>query len=332
MMSTHNNMKDRFGREIKYLRVSVTDRCNFRCKYCMPTTDFKCLQHENILSYEELLFAVDVFCSLGVKKVRVTGGEPLVRKGIGSFLEGLGKMEKLEEVTLTTNGALLKEFTEQIKSAGIQRVNVSLDSLQEERYKDITGGFKLEKIIDSIKHVQRAGIGPVKTNMVVIKGYNDDEILDFCEFSAKNRIITRFIEFMPVGNFSEWKEENILFGKDILEIIKSKYDLKQTQKTRLGGPAQNYELSNGAMIGIITPISNHFCSECDKLRLTSDGKLRPCLLSDAEIDLVPSIKNQDRNALIEAIEEGLNIKDQEHKVLLEKRNDGYKRTMSKIGG
>jgi len=325
-------MKDRFGREISYLRVSVTDRCNFKCKYCMPTNDFKCLEHDDILSYEEMLFAVNVFCDLGVKKVRVTGGEPLVRRDIGSFLERLGKIEKLKEVTLTTNGALLEKYTDQIKNAGIQRVNVSLDSLKVDRFQDITGGFSLEKIIDGIKHAQRSGIGPVKTNMVVIKGYNDDEILDFCEFSATNRIITRFIEFMPVGNFSEWKEENILFGKDILNIIKTKYELKEIKKAKLGGPAQNYELSNGAMIGIITPISNHFCHECDKLRLTADGKLRPCLLSDQEIDLVPAIKKGDKDALRELIIKGLNIKDQEHKVLSEKRNDGYKRTMSKIGG
>jgi len=327
-----NNMKDKFGREIKYLRVSVTDRCNFRCKYCMPTNDFHNIDHNNILSYEDLLFAIDVFGEIGVKKVRVTGGEPLVRKDIGSFLEKIGKIKTIEEVTLTTNGALLERFTDEIKKAGIKRINVSLDSLKNSRFCDITGGFDLEKIIDGIKHAQRSGIGPVKTNMVVIKGFNDDEILDFCEFSANNRIITRFIEFMPVGNFSEWKEENIMYGKEILDVIKTKYEVTEVKKVKLGGPAQNYELSNGAMIGIITPISNHFCHECDKLRLTSDGKLRPCLLSDSEIDLTDAISKGDREALKAAIAEGLNIKEKEHKVLSEKRDDGYKRTMSKIGG
>lgn len=327
-----NDLRDKFGRDIKYLRVSVTDRCNFHCKYCMPSHDFNNIPHSKVLSYEEMLFAIEVFSEIGVKKIRVTGGEPLVRKDIGSFLERIGHIKGIEETTLTTNGALLKKFTDEIKSAGIRRINVSLDSLREERYKDITGGFDLEKIIDGIKHAQRSGIGPVKTNMVVIRGYNDDEILDFCEFSAKNRIITRFIEFMPIGNFGEWKEENIVTGKEILERIKKKYDLVQMKKANLAGPAQNYELSNGAMIGIITPISNHFCSECDKLRLTSDGKLRPCLLSDAEIDLTEVIKNRDKKGLIEAIAEGLNLKEEEHKVLSEKRDDGYKRTMSKIGG
>lgn len=325
-------MKDKFGREIRYLRVSVTDRCNFKCKYCMPNENFKCIPHENILSYEEMLFAIEVFTSLGVQKVRVTGGEPLVRKNVGEFLTKLGKIDGLEEVTLTTNGALLKKYTDEIKSAGIQRINVSLDSLKDERFKDITGGFNLETIIDGIKHAQRNGIGPVKTNMVVIKGYNDDEILDFCEFSAKNKIITRFIEFMPVGNYSEWKEDNIMLGDDILKIIKSKYKVTEVRKAKLGGPARNYELDNGAAIGIITPISNHFCNECDKLRLTSDGKLRPCLLSDKEIDLVPAIKSGDKDGLIKLIAEGLNVKDEEHKVLSEKRDDGYKRTMHKIGG
>ena len=209
---------------------------------------------------------------------------------------------------------------------------MSLDSLKAERYKDITGGFSLDSIIDGIKDAQRAGIGPVKTNMVVIKGFNDDEILDFCEFSAKNRIITRFIEFMPVGNFSEWKEGNILYGSQILDIIKTRYELIEVKKANLAGPAQNFELSNGAMIGVITPISNHFCHDCDKLRLTSDGKLRPCLLSDKEIDLTQAIRTGDRKALTDAIAEGLNIKEKEHKVLSEKRDEGYKRTMSKIGG
>jgi len=326
------DIQDKFGRDIRYLRVSVTDRCNFRCKYCMPTGKFEHICHSDIISYEKLLFAISVFSELGVKKVRVTGGEPLVRKKIGSFLRQVSDIKGLEEVTLTTNGALLEKFTEDIKKAGIQRVNVSLDSLKPERYKDITGGFNLEKIIDGIKHAQRSGIGPVKTNMVVIKGYNDDEILDFCDFSAKNKIITRFIEFMPVGNFSEWKEENIMYGSEILELIKSKYEIKEIKKQKLGGPAQNYELSNGAMIGIITPISNHFCHECDKLRITSDGKLRPCLLSDQEIDLNDALEKGDREALKAAIIEGLNIKEKEHKVLSEKRDDGYKRTMSKIGG
>jgi len=325
-------IKDKFGREIRYLRVSVTDRCNFRCKYCMPTHDFEHISHNEILSYEQMLFAVDVFSELGVQKVRVTGGEPLVRKGIGEFLESIGRIKGVEEVTLTTNGSLLMKHTETIKKAGIQRINVSLDSLKKEKYAEITGGFDLDKIIDGIKHAQRSGIGPIKTNMVVIKGYNDDEILDFCEFSAKNKIITRFIEFMPVGNFGEWKQENIIYGKDIVDIIKSRYELTELKKIKFGGPAKNYELSNGAMIGVITPISNHFCNECDKLRLTSDGKLRPCLLSDAEIDLKESIINKDRDGLKKAIAEGLSIKDKEHKVLSEKRDDGYKRTMSKIGG
>ncbi len=294
-----NDMKDKFGREIKYLRVSVTDRCNFRCKYCMPHDGVKHIDHDNILTYEELIFAIDVFGEIGVQKVRVTGGEPLVRKDISSFLSNIGKIESIEEVTLTTNGALLEKFTDDIKKAGIQRINVSLDSLKEGgRFCEITGGFNLEKIIDGIKHAQRSGIGPIKTNMVAIRGFNDDEILDFCEFSAKNKIITRFIEFMPVGNFSKWKEENIIYGKEILEIIKSKYEVKEVKKPKLGGPAQNYELSNGAMIGIITPISNHFCHECDKLRLTADGKLRPCLLSDSEIDLTEAIrKGGDREGL-----------------------------------
>lgn len=331
-MSTAKSILDKFGREIKYLRVSVTDRCNFRCKYCMPEGEFKHIHHSEILSYEEMMKAIEAFVSLGVKKVRVTGGEPLVRRGVDIFLEKIGKIEGIEEVTLTTNGALLKKYAESIKNAGIKRINVSLDSLKAERYKEITGGFNLADIIEGIKYAQKIGIDPIKTNTVVIKGFNDDEILDFCEFAAGNGINSRFIEFMPVGNYCEWKETGIVSGKEMLETIAAKYTAEEIKKENLAGPAKNYRLSNGAKIGIITPISNHFCSECDKLRLTADGKLRPCLLSDAEIDLLPAIRKGSMEDIRAEIIKGLDLKEKEHKVLSEKRDEGFKRTMSKIGG
>ncbi|TCK59478.1 GTP 3',8-cyclase MoaA [Seleniivibrio woodruffii] len=329
-MSTPD-IKDKFGREIRYLRISITDRCNFRCKYCMPIHDFNVIPHPDILSYEEMMLAVEAFVALGVRKVRVTGGEPLVRRGVDIFLEKVGKLPGIEEVTLTTNGSLLKKHADSIKAAGIKRINVSLDSLKEERYSSITGGFGMAQILAGIKYAKSIGLG-VKTNTVAIRNFNHDEILDFCEFAVENDINVRFIEFMPVGNFEEWKDTGTITGKEILDIIGTKYTYEQIQKEKLSGPAVNYRLSNGAKIGIITPISNHFCSDCDKLRITADGKLRPCLLSDAEIDLLPVIRSGNKEAVIQEIIKGLNLKEKEHHLLSEKRDEGFKRTMSKIGG
>jgi cyclic pyranopterin phosphate synthase len=328
----NDQVKDKFGREIKYLRISVTDRCNFRCKYCIPDENFKHLHHSDILRFEDLLFASEVFASLGVEKIRVTGGEPLVRKGVTDFMGSLAKVEGVKEVTLTTNGALLGKYAAEIAAGGVKRINVSLDSLKAERYKEITGGFEINKLMKSIFEAKREGLRPLKTNTVLIRGFNDDEIYDFCEFSARAGIISRFIEFMPIGNSGDWKKENIIYGSEILEIIKRRYSLKPLQKEKSAGPALNYELSNGGKIGIITPISNHFCADCDKLRLTADGKLRPCLLTDTEIDISEAVRSRDKAKLIKAIEEALFRKEKEHHVVAGNRNEKFKRTMSKIGG
>jgi cyclic pyranopterin phosphate synthase len=325
-------VKDRFGRAVRYLRISVTDRCNFRCKYCIPDAHFKHMEHSEILRFEDLIFAAEVFASLGVEKVRVTGGEPLVRKGITDFLRKLNTIDGVKEVTLTTNGSLLGKYAEDIFAAGVKRVNVSLDSLKAEKYKEITGGFDLQKLLESIFLGKKAGLRPVKTNTVLIRGFNDCEIYDFCEFAARADIVSRFIEFMPIGNSGEWKKENIMYGSEILELIGRRYRITPIEKEKSAGPAKNYKLSNGATIGIITPISNHFCSECDKLRLTADGKLRPCLLTEQETDIAGAIRGRDAKSLITAINDALGRKDEEHHVVVDSRNEKYKRTMSKIGG
>ncbi len=326
------NLTDKFGRKYKYLRVSITDRCNFRCKYCMPTHDFKMLRHQDILSYEEIIFAVNTFAQLGINKIRVTGGEPLVRKNIEFFLKELKEIKGIKEVTLTTNGSLLEKLASQIYEAGIKRINISLDSLKPDRYTYITGGFNINKVIKGIEVAKKAGLSPIKINTVAIKNFNDDEIYDFCEFAAENDLNVRFIEFMPIGNNFEWKKENIITGNEILAIIKQKYDLEKTGKSAMSGPAENYKLSNGAKIGIITPISNHFCNECDKLRLTADGKIRPCLLSDNEIDVSGAIREKNNKKLLQLLKESLNIKEEHHSISVNNQKETYKRTMSKIGG
>ena len=322
---------DKFGRRLKYLRISVTDRCNFRCKYCMPNNDFEMVECSDILRYEDILFASEVFASLGVNRIRITGGEPLVRKGICQFLDKLTKIENISEVMLTTNGSLLEKYAADLYNAGVKRLNISLDSLIPERNKYITGVDKTDAILAGIKKAAETGFAPIKVNSVIIRDFNDDEIIKFAELSAKYNIICRFIEFMPIGNSENLNEKNIVYGSEIIERLKD-FEPQEMLKDKNSGPAVNYKLNNGGIIGIITPISKHFCSECDKLRITADGKIRPCLLSDNEIDIKKAIKDKDKEMLIKQIMQSLNIKHNEHNITTGEQNHDFKRTMSKIGG
>ncbi len=322
---------DKFGRRLKYLRISVTDRCNFRCKYCMPNNDFEMVECSDILRYEDILFASEVFAALGVNRIRITGGEPLVRKGICQFLDKLTKIENISEVMLTTNGSLLEKYAADLYNAGVKRLNISLDSLIPERNKYITGVDKTDAILAGIKKAAETGFAPIKVNSVIIRDFNDDEIIKFAELSAKYNIICRFIEFMPIGNSENWNEKNIVYGSEIIERLKD-FEPQEMLKDKNSGPAVNYKLNNGGIIGIITPISKHFCSECDKLRITADGKIRPCLLSDNEIDIKKAIKDKDKEMLIKQIMQSLNIKHNEHNITTGEQNHDFKRTMSKIGG
>lgn len=331
MSDNVNQVHDNFGRKLKYLRISVTDRCNFRCKYCKPNNDFKNLECEDILRYEDILFTAKTFAKLGVNRVRITGGEPLVRKGIIDFLGRLTKIENINEVMVTTNGSLLHKYAKDLYDAGVKRLNISLDSLKGERNKYITGFDKTSDILSGIKLASQIGISPVKVNTVIIRGFNDDEIEDFAKLSAEYNVICRFIEFMPIGNSDNWGKENIIYGDEIIKRL-AHYKPQLMEKDVNAGPAVNYRLNNGGVIGIITPMSKHFCSDCDKLRLTSDGKIRPCLLSDNEIDIKEAIKERDEEKLISMIMESLHIKKDQHNVTDMEQKYDFKRTMSKIGG
>lgn len=327
----NNEIKDKFGRRLRYLRISVTDRCNFRCKYCMPNNNFEMMECADILRYEDILFASEVFASLGVNRIRITGGEPLVRKDLCQFLDKLTKIDNIQEVMLTTNGSLLNKYAHDLYEAGVKRLNISLDSLNHEKNKYITGVDKTEDILAGIKKAAEIGFKPIKVNSVIIRDFNDDEIVQFAELSAKYNIICRFIEFMPIGNSENWNENNIVYGSEILERL-SAFEPQEMEKDINSGPAVNYKLNNGGIIGIITPISKHFCSECDKLRITADGKIRPCLLSDNEIDIKKTLQSRNKDLLIKQIIQALNIKHDEHNVSVGDENHDFKRTMSKIGG
>lgn len=327
----NKEMIDKFGRRLKYLRISVTDRCNFRCKYCMPNNNFEMMKCSDILRYEDILFASEVFASLGVNRIRITGGEPLVRKGICQFLDKLTKIKNIQEVMLTTNGALLEKYAADLYKAGVKRLNISLDSLIPEKNKYITGVDKTEEVLAGIKKAAETGFAPVKVNSVIIRDFNDDEIVNFAELSAKYNIICRFIEFMPIGNSENWSEKNIVYGDEIIKRLKD-FEPQEMPRDKNSGPAVNYKLNNGGIIGIITPISKHFCSECDKLRITADGKIRPCLLSDNEINIKEALQAKNKELLVKQIMQSLNIKHDEHSITIEEQNHDFKRTMSKIGG
>ena len=277
---------DNNQRTINYLRLSITDRCNLRCIYCMPEEGIRFAPHSEILTYEEMLHLVRLSVESGIRKVRLTGGEPLVRKGFINFLEKLCTMGGLNEISLTTNGVLLKEFAAVIKDCGICRINISLDSLRAERFFQITGRDYFDRVWEGIQESERLGFNPVKINMVVMKGINDDEVLDFARLTLENPYHIRFIEFMPVGENNGWSRDKFISIGEIFERIRTLGDLKPVESGRLEGPAERYVLKGGkGEIGFIGALSNHFCEKCNRLRLTAEGHLRGCLFSDQETDI-----------------------------------------------
>jgi len=282
------SMIDSYNREINYLRVSVTDRCNLRCIYCMPKEGLSVIGHDDILRYEEILRVIRASIQLGIAKVRVTGGEPLVRRGILDFLCKLKTIDELRDVSLTTNGILLESLAEGIFEAGIRRINISLDSLNPEKYEHVTRGGSLERVLRGINEARRAGFFPIKINIVVIKGFNDDEILSFARQTIENPYQIRFIELMPLGRVGMDHEEKYLSNEIILDEIAKAYPLEplNVEKNNLDGPAKLYRIKDArGELGFISAISQHFCQSCNRLRLTADGNMRACLFSDQEVDL-----------------------------------------------
>ncbi len=284
MIAEAKREKDR--RYINYLRLSVTDRCNLRCIYCMPEEGIDYMPHGEILSYEEMLRIVDLSVQCGIRKVRLTGGEPFVRKGFIHFLKRLSEKETLDEITLTTNGVFLKEFAAAIKECGICRINVSLDSLQSAKFARITGSSCLGAVWDGIREAERLGFNPIKINVVAMRGVNDDEILDFARLTLEKPFHIRFIELMPVGEYNSWSAERFISIGEILDRIETLGNLVPVESNPNDGPAERFILEGGrGEIGLIGALSHHFCEMCNRLRLTADGHLRGCLFSDREIDL-----------------------------------------------
>ncbi|WP_353683842.1 GTP 3',8-cyclase MoaA [Thermodesulfovibrio sp. 3907-1M] len=279
-------MNDNFNRNIDYLRISVIDRCNLRCIYCMPEEGIKnLLPHEEILSYEEILKIIRIATTTGISKIRVTGGEPLLRKNIVSFIERASRIEGIKDIGMTTNGILLKKYARSLFEAGLKRVNVSLDSLNEDKFRAITRLGSLKEVLEGIEEAQMVGLNPVKINMVVMKGVNDDEIERFARWSIEVPYQIRFIEFMPVGQ-NNWKKELFISREEIKQKIENTVGSLIPVQIKKSGPAEYFMLEGAkGLLGFISPLSTHICTRCNRLRLTAEGKLRPCLFSDREIDL-----------------------------------------------
>jgi len=290
---------DDYNRVIDYIRISITDRCNLRCRYCIDG-DFPFIPHTEILSYEEIIRFVRICASMGVQKVRLTGGEPLTRKGLPYLLKELKGIEGITDMSLTTNAVLLADKIDELKEAGLKRVNISLDTLRKDRFAWITCIDAFDRVIESIKKASYSGLKPIKINTVIIKGFNDDEILDFVRIARKWDHEIRFIEFMPFGDTSLWKSTDIITSKQIEDIIRQKFELIPSLGTGRG-PAKVYDIAGGSgRIGFISPVSSHICAECNRIRLTASGMIRPCLFSDVEYDVKSLLRSGANDEAIKA--------------------------------
>ncbi len=279
-------LSDSFQRPIDYLRISVTDRCNLRCIYCMPTDGICLLPHQDILAYEEIYTIVKATAELGINKVRITGGEPLVRAGLPKLIQMLAQIDSIDDISLTTNGVLLGHHATELKRAGLRRVNVSLDTLKQDKFKIIThSSNKLGDVLEGIEVAEAVGLNPVKLNMVVMSGINDDELLDFAVKTIDEGWHVRFIEFMPINSEGTITSQFVSVS-DMRKRLEQLGELEPCLPSVGNGPAKYFRFPQAkGTIGFITPVSEHFCFQCNRLRLTADGKLRLCLLSEDEIDL-----------------------------------------------
>lgn len=289
-------MIDKHSRKISYLRVSVTDLCNLRCVYCMPPGGSELSRKEDILSFEEILKIIKHGVSLGVNKIRITGGEPLVRKDIAFLIRQISDIRGINDIAMTTNGVFLKEYSTGLKSSGLSRLNISLDTMRGDRFYDITRGGKIQDVFDGVEAVLKAGFKGTKMNAVVMRGTNDDEIRDFVRYILERDIELRFIELMASGWKNMVDEERFVPTSEIMEKVREVGELIPVKQREGGGPATIYRIK-GALgsIGFISAVSKPFCSTCNRLRLTSDGKLRSCLLSGGEADVRGILRSSDLN-------------------------------------
>ena len=307
-------MIDPFGRAVTYLRMSVTDRCNLRCTYCMAEK-MTFLPKQQILTIEEMAEIGETFSTLGVKKIRLTGGEPLIRKGVMTLVERLGSLETLDELVMTTNGLLLPEYAGPLKAAGVRRLNISIDSLKPDRFREISRTGDLGQVLKGISAAQQAEFENIKLNAVILAGINDDEILDLAKFAVDGGMDITFIEEMPLGDIdSHNRAETQVFSEKVREILSREYSLISSAETT-GGPARYFRIQGrGQKIGFISPISDNFCASCNRVRLTVEGQLLLCLGNENALDLKKVVRRDpgNREALISAIHSAIERKPEKH--------------------
>ncbi|MBV8695382.1 MAG: GTP 3',8-cyclase MoaA, partial [Ktedonobacteraceae bacterium] len=328
-------LADSYGRRIKSMRISITDKCNFRCAYCMPAEGLPWLKKSEILSYEELERIARVAVSIGIEQIRLTGGEPLVRRDVPEFVRQLRQIEGLRSLSLTTNGILLKQQAKVLAEAGLSRINVSLDSLVREKFAQLTRRDQLERVLEGLTELEKyPSIYPVKINAVAIRGYSEEDVLDFVRFARNKAYVMRWIEFMPLDADQIWRKEDILTGGEIKAIIEAHYGPLVPITT--GDPsetARRYTFSDGiGEVGFINPVSEPFCATCDRIRLTADGQLRTCLFATEETDLRAVIRGgKSDEELAATIRQAVWRKELKH-YIGDKRFRRANRSMSMIGG
>jgi len=333
-------LTDQFSRTISYLRLSLTDQCNLRCRYCTPRGEFDKLASDELLSYEELFRVVHLAVGMGIRKLRLTGGEPLVRRHVLNFIQRLGKISGLDDIRLTTNGVMLEQMGAELLAAGIRTINVSLDTMRPELFAEITGKDFFHQVWNGIQHALALGFSPVKINVVAMRGVNDAEFIDFARLTLDYPIQVRFIEFMPIGEHSTWGKDRFISAEEIMELLSPLGELVELPRRHLDGPARIYKLADASpdmgRIGFISPISHHFCDQCNRLRLTSEGRLRACLLSDVETDLKAVLrKGASDDEVCQTIRDTIAAKPKGHVLqdrLSEGATSGCHGRMSRIGG
>jgi GTP 3',8-cyclase len=328
-------LRDAYNRTIRDLRISLTDRCNFRCFYCLPHGEPSWAKREKLLSFEELEYIADIFVSLGIEKVRLTGGEPLIRRDVPVLVEKLARLKpQLQDIALTTNGYDFARHAQSLRDAGLDRVTFSLDSLRADKFSKITGVDALERVLASIHLAQRSGFSPVKVNAVIVRGHNDDELVDFARFAREYDMAMRFIEFMPLDSGHDWNRDHVVSGREIRETINAAFPLILKETNRGSGTSWKYTFADGSPgeIGIIAPVTEMFCGACSRIRLTADGQIRTCLFSNTEHNLRDVLRSgASRDELVQFIEDVVMKKEPRHHI-----NDAEfvqpERTMSFIGG
>jgi cyclic pyranopterin phosphate synthase len=329
-------LRDSYNRAIRDLRVSLTDRCNFRCFYCLPHGEPPIAPKEQMLSYEEIEYICEIFVSLGIEKIRLTGGEPMMRRDIETIIRKLSELKNrgLLDLALTTNGYFLPERARGLKDAGLDRVTISLDSLKRNIFKQMTGVDVLDKVLTGIAAAKDAGLEPIKINAVIVRGHNEDEVADFAAFAREYDVKMRFIEFMPLDSGHEWSRADVVSGREIYERINERFPLVKLDVRRGSETSARYRFVDGASgeIGIIAPVTEPFCGACSRIRLTADGQIRTCLFSTIEHSLRDVVRSgASRVEIVDYIESVVLRKEPRHFI----NDPGFvapSRSMSFIGG